>query len=148
MERINWELKIFFQGQGRKISKICQNFKFSDFEKNVTRDTPSIDSNHLCYIRKESIQNCRCYKADTIFSVKAKWPWRYRSRSKVITCHTPFHPIDHLYQIWKESIKNCRCYRADTKKLTDRQTDRRTDGQTDRQTGWIQYTPLSSLRGV
>ena len=57
----------FFQGQGRKISKICQKFKFSVSEKNVTRDTPSIDSNHLCHIRKESIQNCRCYKADTIF---------------------------------------------------------------------------------
>ena len=57
----------FFQGQGRKISKICQKFKFSDSEKNITRDTPSIDNNHLCHIRKESIQNCRCYKADTIF---------------------------------------------------------------------------------
>ena len=57
----------FFQRQGRKISKICQKFKFSDSENNVTRDTPSIDSNHLCQIRKESIQNCRCYKADTIF---------------------------------------------------------------------------------
>ena len=120
----------FFKVKAEKFQK----FKFSDFEKNVTRDTPSIDSNHLCHIRKESIQNYRCYKADTIFSVKAKWPWRYRSRSKVITCDTPSHPIDHLYQIWKESIKNCRCYRADTKKLTDRQTDRRTDGQTDRQT--------------
>ena len=53
----------FFQGQGRKISKIWN----SDSEKNVTRDTPSIDSDHLCQIRKESIQNCRCYKADTIF---------------------------------------------------------------------------------
>ena len=30
----------FFQSQGRKISKICQKFKFSDFEKNITRDTP------------------------------------------------------------------------------------------------------------
>ena len=57
----------FFQGQGRKISKICQKFKFSDSEKNVTRDTPSIDSNHLCHLRKEFIQNCRCYRADTIF---------------------------------------------------------------------------------
>ena len=37
----------FFQGQGRKISKICQKFKFSDSEKNVTRDTPSNDSDHL-----------------------------------------------------------------------------------------------------
>ena len=37
-----------FQGQGRKISKICQKFKFSDSEKNVTRDTPSNGSDHLC----------------------------------------------------------------------------------------------------
>ena len=29
----------FFQGQGRKISKICQKFKFPDSEKNVTRNT-------------------------------------------------------------------------------------------------------------
>ena len=38
----------FFQGQGRKISKICQKFKFTDSEKNVPRDTPSNDSDHLC----------------------------------------------------------------------------------------------------
>ena len=37
----------FFQCQGRKISKICQKFKLPDFDKNVTRDTPSNDSNHL-----------------------------------------------------------------------------------------------------
>ena len=29
----------FFQGQGQKVSKICQNLKFSDSEKNVTPDT-------------------------------------------------------------------------------------------------------------
>ena len=40
----------FFQGQGRKISKICQKFKFSDSEKNLTRNTPSNDSDHLCQI--------------------------------------------------------------------------------------------------
>ena len=45
---------------------------------------------------------------------KVEWPWRYRSRSKVITCDTPPHASDHLFQIWKESIRNCRCYRADT----------------------------------
>ena len=49
-----------------------------------------------------------------IFKVNVKWPWRYRSRSKVITCDTLSHANDHLYQIWRESIKNCRCYRADT----------------------------------
>ena len=57
----------FFQGQGQKISKICQKFKFPHSEKKVTRDTPSNDSNHLCKIWKESIQNCRRYRADTIF---------------------------------------------------------------------------------
>ena len=30
--------------------KNCQKFKFSDFEKNVTRDTPSDDNDHLCQI--------------------------------------------------------------------------------------------------
>ena len=45
---------------------------------------------------------------------KVEWPWRYRSRSKVITCDRPSHASDHLFQIWKESIRNCRCYRADT----------------------------------
>ena len=40
----------FFQGQGRKILKICQKFKFPDSEKIVTRDTPSNDSDHLCKI--------------------------------------------------------------------------------------------------
>ena len=64
MERINWELKIFFF---KVKAEKFQKFKFADSEKNVPRDTPSIDSDHLCQIRKESIQNCRCYKADTIF---------------------------------------------------------------------------------
>ena len=37
----------FFQGQDRKISKICQKLKFPDSDKNVTCDTPSNDSDHL-----------------------------------------------------------------------------------------------------
>ena len=45
---------------------------------------------------------------------KVEWPWRYRSRSKVITCDTPSQASDHWYQIWKESIPNWRRYRADT----------------------------------
>ena len=44
---------------------------------------------------------------------KVEWPWRYRSRSKVITSDTPSHASNHLYQIWKESIENYRRYRAD-----------------------------------
>ena len=46
--------------------------------------------------------------------IKVEWPWRYRSRSKVITCDTPSHASNHLYQIWKESIQNYRRYRVDT----------------------------------
>ena len=38
----------FLQGQGRNILKICQKFKFSDSEKNVTRDTPSYNTDNLC----------------------------------------------------------------------------------------------------
>ena len=45
---------------------------------------------------------------------KVEWPWKYRSRSKVITCDTPSHASNHLYQIWKESIQNYRRNRADT----------------------------------
>ena len=41
-------IDIFFEGHCRKISKISQKFKFSDFAKNVTRDIPSNDSDHLC----------------------------------------------------------------------------------------------------
>ena len=48
------------------------------------------------------------------FKVKVEWPWRYRSRSKVIRCNTPSHASDHLYQIWKESVTHCRWNRADT----------------------------------
>ena len=72
--------------------------------------TPSHASDYLYQIWKESIENCRCYRADTIFKAKAKWPWRYRSRSKVIICNTFSHTSDHLYQIWKESIENCRFF--------------------------------------
>ena len=40
----------YFQGPGRKMSKICQNFKLPDLDKNATRDTPSNDSDHLCQL--------------------------------------------------------------------------------------------------
>ena len=36
---------------------------------------------------------------------KVEWPWRYRSRSKVMICNRPPHASDHLYQIWKESCR-------------------------------------------
>ena len=59
---------------------------------------------------KESIQNCRRYRADMIFKVKAEWPWKYRSRSKVIICDTPPDANDDLCQIWKECKQNCRFF--------------------------------------
>ena len=46
-----WRTVDFFvPGQGRKISKICQKFKFADAEQIVTQDTPSSNSDHLCQI--------------------------------------------------------------------------------------------------
>ena len=45
----------FFQGQDRKFLKICQKYKFPDFDKNLKHNTPSDDSDHLCEIHKESI---------------------------------------------------------------------------------------------
>ena len=44
-----------------------RTIEFSYSEKIVTRDTPRTDSDHLCQIEKESIQNCKCYRADMIF---------------------------------------------------------------------------------
>ena len=64
----------------------------------------------LYQIWKESIQHCSRYRAETIFKVKAKWPWKYRSRSKVITCDTPSDGNDNLCQIWKECKQNCRFF--------------------------------------
>ena len=72
--------------------------------------TLSHASDHLYQIWKESIQNCRRYRADTIFKVKAEWPWKYRSRSKVITCDTPSDANDDLCQTWKECKQNCRFF--------------------------------------
>ena len=42
--------------------------------------------------------------------VKAEWPWKYWSRSKVITCDTPSDANDDLCQIWKECKQNCRFF--------------------------------------
>ena len=35
------------------------------------------------------------------FKAKAKWPWRYRSRSKVIICNTPSHTSGHCAKYGK-----------------------------------------------
>ena len=55
---------------------------------------------------------------ETIFKVKAEWPWKYRSRSKVITFDTPSDGNDDLCQIWKECKHNCRFFfKVKAKKL-------------------------------
>ena len=56
-----------FQGQGRKISKIAKNSNIQIMEKNVTRNTSSNNSDHCTKYEKESIQNCRRYREDTIW---------------------------------------------------------------------------------
>ena len=67
------------------------------------------EDNSRCFMITHSIESCWIPSQN-----KVEWPWRYRSRSKVITCNTPSHASNHLYQIWKESIQNYRPYRADT----------------------------------
>ena len=47
------ELQIFFQGESRIISKICEKFKFYNFVINLTCDTPSNGSDYLWQILKK-----------------------------------------------------------------------------------------------
>ena len=42
----------FFKGESRKIRKMSEKFKFSNFVKNLTRDTPSNGSDYLRQIWK------------------------------------------------------------------------------------------------
>ena len=87
-------------------NKVKRPWRYRSRSKVITCDTPSHASNHLYQIWKESIQNYRRYRADTIFKVKPEWPRKYRSRSKVITCDTPSNANDDLCQIWKEYKQN------------------------------------------
>ena len=84
-------------------SKVSPETKLEQLERLRSEDTPRrLMITHTivsCWIPSQN---------------KVEWPWRYRSRSKVITCDTPSHASNHLYQIWKESIQNYRRYRADT----------------------------------
>ena len=57
---------VFFSRSRPKIFKNCQKFKFSGSE-NRYRWHILYYSDHLCQIKKESIQICRRYRADTIF---------------------------------------------------------------------------------
>ena len=86
-------------------NKVELPWRYRSRSKIITCDTPSHANDHLYQIWKESIQNCRRYRADTILKVKGEL---YRSRTKVITCDTPSDANDDLCQIWKECKQNCR----------------------------------------
>ena len=87
-------------------NKVEWPWRYTSRSKVITCDTPSHASDHLYQIWKESIQNYRRYRADTIFKVNAEWPWKHRSRSKVITCDTS-SDANELCRIWKECKQNC-----------------------------------------
>ena len=90
--------------------KVEWSWRYRSRSKVITYNTPSHASDHLFQIWKESIQNCKHYRVDTIFKVKNKWHWKYRSRSKVIIWDTPSDANDDSCQIWKEYKKNCRFF--------------------------------------
>ena len=78
--------------------------------KVITRDTPHA-SDHLCLIWNDSMKNWMCYRADRTrcaifwqfyYKVMTEWPWRYRSRSKVMH-GTPSYAGDHLCLIWNKA---------------------------------------------
>ena len=106
-KNIDLEMLTLQSGYDLKV-KVERPCRYMSRSKVITCDTPSHASDHLYQIWKESIQNGRRYKADTIFKVKAEWPWKYRS--KVITCDTPSDANDDLCQIWKECKQNCRFF--------------------------------------
>ena len=104
--------------------------------KVIARHTPPYVSDHACQIRKESIQNCMCYRADTakcdIFQqlcckVVAKLPWRYRPRSKVIMRDTPSNASDHLCLIHMKRIHPELQVWQSGHGMWDGRTDRQTD---------------------
>ena len=92
-----WASDARSQGIGRL------DFKLEQLERLRSEDTPRR------LMITHTIESCWISSQN-----KVEWPWRYRSRSKVITCNTTSHASYHLYQIWKESIQNYRRYRADT----------------------------------
>ena len=41
-------------------------------------------------------------------NITVEWPWRYRSKSKIVIHDTPSHSSVHVCQIWNESTKTFR----------------------------------------
>ena len=101
-------------------NKVEWPWRYRSRSKVITCDTPSHASDHLYQIWQKSIQNCRRYRADTVFKVKAEWPWKYTSRSKVISCNTPSDANDDLCQIWKECKHNYRFFfQGESRKISE-----------------------------
>ena len=94
-------------------------WRYRSRPKVITCDTPSHASDHLYEIWKESIKNCRCNRADTIFKAKAKWPWKYRSVQRslyathplilVIICakygKNPLRTVDFFFTVKAKTFK-------------------------------------------
>ena len=103
-----WEYRSRKGGLGLEVglngSQRIINVKLEQLERVRPEDTPRRlnDYPHYWVMLDPPSQN------------KVEWPWRYMSRSKVMTYNKPPQASDHLYQIWKESMQNCRRYRADT----------------------------------
>ena len=117
-----------FQGQGRKISKIAKNSNIQIMEKTQHATHPLIIVIIVLNMKKNPSRTGWTLQSGHDFLR----PWRYRSRSRVITCYTSSHAIDHLERIHPELY----ILQGGHERLTDRQT------------GWIQYAALTSLRGV
>ena len=120
----------FFSRSGRKILKHCQKFKFPYSEANVTRDTPSDNSNHLCQ-----------YKNNPSRTVDATERTRFsRSRPNDLEdigqgqgSSNAIHPL-MLLIICAKYGKNP-SWSVDATRRTRKvnvKTDRQTDGRTDR----------------
>ena len=130
----------YFQCQRRKILTFWQNFKFPDFEKKST---------HPLMI----VIICAKYKKNPSRTVDATERTRFsKSRPNGLedisqgqwSSHAT-HPL-MLLIICTKYGKNP-SWTIDATGRT-RKVNGQTDRRTDRQTGWIQYTPLTSLRRV
>ena len=134
------------RGQGRKISKICQKFKFSDFEEKLnTQHKPLM-----------IVIICAKYKRNPSRTVDATERTRFsKSRSNYLEDIGQGQRSSHATHLLMLVII-CTKYGKNPSWTVDatgrtQKVNRQTDGQTDRQTdrqGESNIPPLTSLRGV
>ena len=128
----------FFQSQGWKISKICQKFKFSDFEKS---HYPQIIVIIFAKYRKTPSRTVDATER-TRFSKSRPNDLEDIGQGQRSSHAT--HPLMLLIICTKHGKNPSRTVDATGR---TRKGNRQTDGQTDRQTGWIQYTPPNFVAG-